>query len=91
MLCNHKHLHCSGRYKTLVGKMTKHIELTNTSNPTMLGSKFLINTDDITTVYERPMVEGGSLVTAIYCAKNNSEWTVEEGYSEVKKLIQGAK
>ena len=68
--------------------MANFIELTNTSNTIVLGNKILINASQITTVYERPREEGGSLTTVIYCATNNSEWTVEESYTEVKRLLR---
>ena len=64
------------------------IKLTNNFEK-LRGMPVYINTDHIISVYELP-VEEGSLITAIFCNPGR-EWYVEEGLSEVIKIINGVK
>ena len=53
------------------------------------GLPLWINTDHVTSVFEIP-TDSGSLITAVFCSPSR-EWHVEEGLSEVIKLINGVK
>jgi len=64
------------------------VKFTNTIG-TLKDMPIYLNTDQIISVYEIP-VDEGSLMTAIFC-NPGKEWYVEEGLSEVVKIINGVK
>ena len=65
----------------------KMLKFTNMNN-NRLGDPIYINSDWIVAVYENH--SGGSLRTIIYGGTTGTEWNVEEGLSEVIKIINEA-
>ena len=63
------------------------IKLTNNADHSR-GLPLYMNPDNITAVYERALVPGGSLVTIVF--SKGIEWYVEEGLSEVTRKIEDA-
>lgn len=66
--------------------MTKIVKLTNTVDD-LKGSPIYINADHITSIYQMPREEGGSLITVIYGGPKGEAWNVEESPEEIVKLI----
>ena len=66
------------------------LKFTNNSNSNRKGDPVYISKDWIVSVFEES-VEGGSLATIIYGGPRGERWYVEEGLSEVVKIIDGAK
>lgn len=66
----------------------KLVKFTNTG--AHAGMPIYINIDHITAVFEIQTSPGGSLETHIFggCTEKGVEWAVEEGLSEVVKLIK---
>lgn len=68
-----------------MGKNMKMLKFTNT-NKQRAGDPIYINGDWIVAVYENS-TDGGSLSTVIFGGPHNTEWFVEEGLSQVIKII----
>ena len=64
----------------------KLVKFTN-SNEQLKGMPIYLMDEHIVSVFEMP-TDGGSLVTAIYGIRGDT-WYVEEGLSEVVRIING--
>jgi hypothetical protein len=62
------------------------IKLTNAAEG-LKGSPIWINMDQISSIYEIPSVEGGSLKTFIYGGPTGIAWEVEESPFQIFKSI----
>lgn len=63
------------------------LKFTN-ANKQRLGDPIYINSDWIVSVFEENL-SGGSLTTVIYGGPSGERWFVEQGLSEVAKMING--
>ncbi len=63
------------------------LKFTN-ANTQRRGDPIYISRDWIVSVFEEN-ASGGSLATVIYGAPNGERWFVEEGLSEVAKIVNG--
>lgn len=64
----------------------KFIKLTNTADQHK-GDPIYINPDFIAAIYDFAREEGGSRMTILYGGPTGNTWYVEEGLTEVIKLI----
>lgn len=65
------------------------IKLTN-ANEKFLNQPFLINPDQILTVFTAPTEDGKGIATFIY-AQNKESWMVKESIDEIFALIKESK